>query len=66
VDGGGRWVEERGEFFPSQDETTKYETFFCGKWFLSGLFDVRNGFLTYHGFVTIASSSRIIILDRYY
>jgi hypothetical protein len=33
-----------------------------------GLFDVRKktaGFLTYHGFLTIASSSRIISLDMY-
>jgi hypothetical protein len=29
-----------------------------------GLFNVSVGFLTYHGFVIIASSSRIISLDK--
>jgi hypothetical protein len=26
-----------------------YETFLCGRWFLSGLFDGRNSLFTYHG-----------------
>jgi hypothetical protein len=41
-----------------------YETFLCGRWFLSGLFDGRNGLFTYHGLWTITSSSRIISRDR--
>jgi hypothetical protein len=61
--GGGRWFEERGEFFSSRDKTTTYETFFYGRWVLSGLFDGRNGLFTYHGLWTITSSSRIISRD---
>jgi hypothetical protein len=58
--GGGSRSE--GIFF--RRETRRPHTKrFSGRWFLSGLFDERNGLFTYHGLWTITSSSRIISLD---